>query len=219
MEARPPLFPLFLDLRDKSCLVVGGAGEAPQKVAALLMAGARVTIVARELDDGLFSLVREEKVEWRREDWSPDHLQGVWLVVSASTDPELNRRLDEETRRRRLPLNVVDAPQYGWAVWPALVDRDPVRVAISSGGSSPALAAYLRRRVEATIPEGIGGLARWLAAKRPGVAGQLAGLKERGRFWRRLFDEGLAERYLAGGGEGAEKALDEAVYRLREGRE
>ncbi len=205
-------FPAFLLLSDRSCLMLGGGSEAATKGAILLRAGARLTVVARELVPELEERAHRGEFTWLRESFRPEHLDGVWLVLSTLPEAE-NARIYQETERRRILLNVVDQPRYCSFHWPARVERPPVIVAFSTAGSSPALAAYLRRRLEAWLHPDIGALARWLSVWRQRVAPRLSGLSARGRFWRRLLDRGLAERYLAGELTTAESMIREAIGR------
>ncbi|MBF0428981.1 MAG: bifunctional precorrin-2 dehydrogenase/sirohydrochlorin ferrochelatase, partial [Magnetococcales bacterium] len=133
---------------------------------------------------------------------------GMWLAVSVLSDVAINTQIFAAAVARNVLLNVVDQPQFCTFVWPAVVERLPVTVAIGTGGASPALAGYLRRQVEAWLPERIGLLAEWLALWRRRVPG---GLSVRARFWRDVLDHGVAERFLAGDEEGANALLDKAL--------
>ncbi|MBF0341506.1 MAG: hypothetical protein HQL95_11180 [Magnetococcales bacterium] len=206
MEENP--LPLFVRLTGRACLLVGGGGEGGRKAAALLEAGARLTIVAESLEEELAALVTGGKATWLRESFSEHHLQGVWLVVSVAVDEELNARLHAATLERGLWLNVVDQPRFCTVIWPAVIRRPPVTVAIGTGGAAPALAGYLRRRLDAWLPEGVGELAVWFASWRSVAVGALA---TRGRFWRTLFDQGVAERFLEGDREGADAMVRQAL--------
>ncbi|MBF0181023.1 MAG: hypothetical protein HQM03_13455 [Magnetococcales bacterium] len=200
--------PVFLQVRERECLLVGDGAEARAKGTALLRAGARLTVVAPELAGSLLEEARTGRLRWLAERFRPDHLDGVWLAVSALADEEVNAAIHAAALARGVWLNVVDRPRYCTFVWPAVVERPPVTVAISTGGRSPALAGYLRRRIGEWLPMGIGGLAERLAEWRKGVPG---GLAARARFWHNLLNDGLAERYLAGDEAGAEAMVREAL--------
>ncbi|MBF0271483.1 MAG: bifunctional precorrin-2 dehydrogenase/sirohydrochlorin ferrochelatase [Magnetococcales bacterium] len=202
------LLPLFLRLQDRPCLLVGGGSEATRKGLALLSAGARLTIVSEQLEEGLAEAVRTGRACWRNEPFVPAHLDGVWLAISASADRALNAALHAAALERRVWLNVVDQPCFCTLVWPAVVVRPPVTLAITTSGAAPALAGYLRRRIEAWLPEGVGALARRLSVWRREVPG---GLAARGRFWRELLDQGVAERFLQGDEAGAEEMVRQAL--------
>ncbi|MBF0629181.1 MAG: bifunctional precorrin-2 dehydrogenase/sirohydrochlorin ferrochelatase [Magnetococcales bacterium] len=206
-EIANPL-PLFLRLSDRPCLLVGSEGEASRKGLALLNAGARLTIVAPRLDDPLAAAVRAGRATWDDQAFVPSHLDGMWLAVSASPDPVLNARIHAAAIERRVWLNVVDQPRFCTVIWPAVVERAPVTVAITTGGTAPALAGYLRRRIEAWLPARLGALAGKLSVWRQEVPG---GLAARGRFWRDLLERGVAERFLDGDETGAEAMVRAAL--------
>ncbi|MBF0190567.1 MAG: bifunctional precorrin-2 dehydrogenase/sirohydrochlorin ferrochelatase [Magnetococcales bacterium] len=202
------LLPLFLRVRDRPCLLVGAGSEASRKGLALLAAGARLTILADSLEGELAAAVAAGLAFWSRGPFVPAHLDGMWLAVSASDDMALNAALHAAALERRVWLNVVDQPRFCTLIWPAVVVRPPVTLAITTGGAAPALAGYLRRRIEAWLPEGVGALARRLSVWRREVPG---GLAARGRFWRELLDQGVAERFLQGDEAGAEEMVRQAL--------
>ncbi|MBF0418366.1 MAG: bifunctional precorrin-2 dehydrogenase/sirohydrochlorin ferrochelatase [Magnetococcales bacterium] len=202
------LLPLFLSLRDRLCLLIGGGDETTRKGEALLSAGARLRILAARLEDPLAAAVNAGRAEWLEGAFEPAMLDGVWLVVSAAPDEALNARLHAASLERRIWLNVVDQPRFCTVIWPAVVERSPVTVAITTGGRAPALAGYIRRRITAVLPERLGLLAERLALWRREVPG---GLAARGAFWKRLLDGGLAERFLEGDEAGAERMVREAL--------
>lgn len=206
-----PLFPAFLRLSGQPCLLVGGDAVALGRAEALLKVGARLTVVAREPVPEIVALAGQGRLVWLDEPFRPEQLDGVWLAVSALADRAVNARIHAEAQARRVPLNVVDQPDFCSFYWPALVERTPVVVAFSTGGSSPVLAGYLRQRLEAWLHPETGRLAAWLAGWRQRVAPRLPDLAARGRFWRRLLERGLAERYLAGEVEAAEGMIREAL--------
>ncbi|GAB0058924.1 Siroheme synthase [Candidatus Magnetaquicoccaceae bacterium FCR-1] len=202
------LFPLFLRLNGRLCLLVAGGAEATRKGETLLAAGARLRILAHTLDAALDGAVRDGRAEWLRGPFDEGMLAGVWLVVSDSPDESLNARLHAATLERGIWLNVVDQPRFCTVIWPAVVERSPVTVAITTGGRAPALAGYIRRRIASVLPERLGPLAERLAEWRRAVPG---GLAARGAFWKRLLDAGLAERFLNGDEAGAERMVREAL--------
>ncbi|MBF0214589.1 MAG: bifunctional precorrin-2 dehydrogenase/sirohydrochlorin ferrochelatase [Magnetococcales bacterium] len=206
--------PLFLRLMDRLCLLVGSEGEATRKGLALLNAGAHLIIVAERLDGPLMEAVRAGRAIWKCEPFAPEHLDGVWLALSASPDEALNAKIHEAALARRVWLNVVDQPRYCTVIWPAVVSRPPVQVAIGTGGAAPALAGYLRRRIEAWLPERVGALAGRLAVWRSAVPG---GVEARGLFWRNLLDQGVADRFLGGDEAHAEILVKQALDALETG--
>ena len=158
-----PLFPSFLKLGGRKVVLVGGGRVAVAKHGGLVTAGARVTVVAPEIDPAL----RQGSAELVERGFQPSDLDGAWFVVAAAT-PEVNREVAAAADQRRLFVNAVDDPASASAYAGGVVRRGPVTVAISTGGGAPALAGLLREALEAVLPAD---LAEWLStarALRPG---------------------------------------------------
>lgn len=207
-----PLFPAFLQLNNRPCLLVGGEkDESVEKGQILLQAGATLTVVSPRLAPKLQQLFKEGRLIWLQETIQSHHLDGVWFVLSTSDNEEENQFLYSETNRRTIFLNVVDKPDFCSCQWPAIIHQPPVMVAFSTLGTSPALAAYLRRQIQSLIPENIGIFANWLSVWRKKVSPKLPNLETKGRFWRALFDQGIAERFLSGDKSGAETMVHQAL--------
>ena len=202
-----PFFPAFLQLFRRPCLLIGGQGSAVEKAEGLLAAGACLTVVAPHLDFTLQQWAKAGRLTWLPEKFHAGHLDGMWFVVSTLHDAEENQRLLAAANSRCLFLNVVDQPEFCTVHWPATLHRSPVTVAFSSGGKSPALSGYLRRKMENLLPENMGDLAEWLAVWRRQVSPLLPDLKTRGWFWRTLLDQGVAELYMSGDQAGAENLI------------
>lgn len=206
-----PFFPLFLQLSRRACLLIGGGESAVEKGLRLLAAGASLTVVAPRLAPELQRRVETGEMRWLPETFRESHLEAVWFVVSTLRDKAENHRIYLETNRRHIFLNVVDQPDYCSCHWPAILERPPVTVAFSTRGESPALASYLRRTLEKVLPEHLGELAHWLSQWRQQVQPLLPDLAARGQFWRRLFDQGMADRFLSGDVTGAETMIRQAM--------
>lgn len=144
-------FPVFLDIRDRPCLVVGGGLVAARKAAALLEAGARVRLVAPDLDDATEAMGRAGEIRIERRAFRDSDLDGCALVIAATDDPAVNRAVHEGAARRSLPCNVVDQPDLCTFIFPSVVRRGDLVIAISTGGASPAVARRLRRELEGKI--------------------------------------------------------------------
>jgi len=142
------VYPVFLNLDGKPCLVVGGGAVGERKVADLLVAGARVTLVSREITPTLEAMAARGEIAYRREEFSPEHLQGMILAIAATNDPDTNQAVSAAAQARGLPVNVVDQPALCSFIVPATIRRGDLTLAIGTGGRSPALAKKLRQDLE-----------------------------------------------------------------------
>jgi precorrin-2 dehydrogenase/sirohydrochlorin ferrochelatase len=154
------LFPLFLKLSARHCLVVGAGTIAESKIASLLEAGGCVRVVAPEATAQVRSWAQSHTIEWRQRPFEPDDLEGMFLVVAATSSTELHERIFEEATERGVLSNIVDVPALCDFYYPAVVERGALQIAISTTGQSPALAQRLRKQLEAQFgPE----YEEWLA--------------------------------------------------------
>ncbi len=191
-------FPAFLDLKDRPCLVVGGGAPAARKARLLVKAGARVTMVAPRAGPEAEDLAAPGALHLVRRGFLAGDVGGRAAVVSATGLDEVDARVAEAARAAGVPVNVVDRPGLSSFVVPAIVERDPVVIGISSGGSSPVLARRLRARIEALLPARLGRLARFAESFRASVRAVIPDPVQRHRFWARVFDGTVAEDVLAG---------------------
>ena len=191
-------FPAFLDLAGRKALVVGGGAAAARKLDLLRRAGADVTVVAPEAVPEIADLAAAGAIAWHPRDFAADDVVGCRAVFAATGQDAVDRQVSEAALDAGVPVNAVDRPQLSSFIVPAIVDRDPVVIGISSGGTSPVLARRLRERIEALLPAGLGRLARFAEAFRGAVAAKVPGLRNRRRFWERLFDGPIAECVLVG---------------------
>ncbi|NCS72899.1 MAG: bifunctional precorrin-2 dehydrogenase/sirohydrochlorin ferrochelatase [Deltaproteobacteria bacterium] len=213
------LYPAMLRLQGRPVLVVGAGTIAASKVSALLEAGARVTVVAPEVGPELAERGRRGEVAVRREEVAAHHLDGVWLVVGASGVEAVDRWLAAECDQRRIFLNAVDRPPACTFYVPSVVRAEPILVAISTNGTSPALAGRLRRIVADALPPRVGDLARLLGSFRGEAKARLGSQAERHRLFTSLLDGPLPDLVAAGRIEEARalvaRALDDAAGAAR----
>ncbi|MFA5493815.1 MAG: siroheme synthase CysG [Porticoccaceae bacterium] len=200
--------PLFHNLQGRKCLVVGGGETALRKVRPLLEAGARVKVVAPEIRDSLRELADSGAIQVACKTFHPDDMAGVALVVAATSDAQVNLQVSRWARERDILVNVVDNPALCSVIFPAIIDRSPVQIAVSTGGSGPVLARLLRGRLEAMLPGNFGNLARLAARFRARVKEKIPGENERRAFWEDLFEGRIAELVLADREREAEAALE-----------
>lgn len=142
------LLPIFLKLRGRRVLVVGGGNVAEAKIESLLLSEADVVIVAPELNANLSELLRAGKIAWRQKSFDPSDLDGIFLVIAATNVPEVNHLVYRLAEERSILCNAVDDPEFCHFYYGAVVRRGPLQIAISTDGLSPALAQRLRRELE-----------------------------------------------------------------------
>ncbi len=141
-------YPIFLELKGRPCVVIGGGEIAYRKAQALVSCGARVTVVSPRLGRGLQRLARAQKIRWRKRAFQPDDLKGAQLVIAATDDQPVNEQAAREARRRGIWINVVDQPRLCSFILSSVVRRGKLVLAISTGGVSPALAKWIRKDLE-----------------------------------------------------------------------
>ncbi|MBI3901998.1 MAG: uroporphyrinogen-III C-methyltransferase [Nitrosomonadales bacterium] len=197
-------FPIFLNIKNQPCLVVGGGTVAVRKAALLLQAGAKLRIVAPQLDKG-FELPHGS--EYLAERFQPSQLDGMALVIAATDDAAVNEQVSRGAKLRNIPVNVVDNPELCSFIMPAILDRSPLVVAFSTGGASPVLARLMRGKLEALIPQAYGRLADFAARFRDLIKQRIDTPAQRRIFWEDMLDGAVAEKVFAGDEKAAEAML------------
>jgi uroporphyrin-III C-methyltransferase/precorrin-2 dehydrogenase/sirohydrochlorin ferrochelatase len=200
-------FPLFLSLQDRRALVVGGTDAAARKIELLLSAGAQVTLLAETVTGEIAQLIADGRISWAGRAFEGDELDGLSIVIVACGDPAIQARVSRAAQARGVPVNVVDTPALSSFIMPAIVDRGPITIAISTGGSAPALARKLRAEIERALPAALGRLARFAEIFRAQVRRTLAEPRARRLFWDRVFEGRVGELALAGDEVGARREL------------
>jgi uroporphyrin-III C-methyltransferase / precorrin-2 dehydrogenase / sirohydrochlorin ferrochelatase len=191
-------FPIFLKLQGRPCLVVGGGAVAARKTQQLLAAGAKVFVLAPEIEFSLNKLKQSEQIHHLEQMYDENYLQDMELVIAATDDRQLNSTIAEHAKSKNILINVVDDPQSGSFIMPSVIDRSPVIVAVSTGGASPVLARLLRARLETLIPSSYGKLAALIARFRNKVKQQFPEIQQRRRFWEHILQGPVAEMLYAG---------------------
>jgi len=154
------LFPIFLKLDGKRCLVVGAGKVGEAKIAGLIQTGARVHVVALQASQAVHEWAKAGKIVLELRAYVPADFEGASLAVIATSNPQLNKSIYQEAERRGILCNVVDVPEYCDFYYPAVVRRGDLQIAISTNGQSPSLAQKLRQQLERQF--GLG-YARWIA--------------------------------------------------------
>jgi len=199
--------PLFHNLKNRPVLLVGGGEQALRKARLLTSAGARLRVVAPIIHLELAALAQSPA----RREYREIDLDGVQLAVAATDNSTVNACVAKDAQQRGIAVNVVDAPELCTVIFPAIVDRSPLIVAVSSGGVAPVLARLLRARLESLIPAAYGRLAQLAGRFRQEVKRTLQAPAQRRIFWEEVFQGRIAERVLAGQENEAQRLLQEKL--------
>lgn len=205
-------FPIFVDLQQRPCLIIGGGEVALRKARLLLAAGARLTVCAPRFHPQIAELAEFGGIRHEPRGFDPDMLPGHYLVIAATDSVETNEQVFRAAEAAGILVNVVDDPGRCTFITPAIVDRSPVVVAISSGGTAPVLARRIRGWLESRLPHRLGVLAQAAGALRTRVKTRLGSLAARRRLWERLFEGEFARVILAGGDQDrAQRVFEQAL--------
>ena len=199
--------PIFVDMKNKPCVVIGGGEVAARKVALLRQAGATVTVVAPELGTNLSALRSSGEIRHQSREFTPTDLDDCHLVIAATDDTAVNRQVSEQAKARRILVNVVDQPALCGFITPSIIDRSPLVAAVSSGGAAPVLARLIRARLETTIPASYGRLADLVNRFRGAVKERFQVPANRRIFWEKILQGPVAELMFSGQDAAAEAAL------------
>jgi len=203
-------YPIYLSLKNRRVLIVGAGAVAWQKIPALLESEAQLRIVAPEALAEIQDLAQTHKVEWVRRPYQSPDMESVDLVIAATDDPVLQKRVAAEARERRIWVNVVDVTPLCDFIAPAIVSQGDLQIAISTGGASPALAKHVRQKLAAVIGPEYGDLVRLLQRYRPDI------LKlpkdKRQSVWDAVVTQPFLDQLKRDGMKSAEDRLKELLY-------
>ncbi|MCT8345171.1 siroheme synthase CysG [Photorhabdus kleinii] len=203
--------PIFVELKGRLVLLVGGGEVAARKATLLLRAGALLQVVAPELCSELQQCYQAGELEWYKEEFQPEYLDGIFLVIAATDDYILNHQVFTEANRRSVLVNVVDDQAHCSFIFPSIIDRSPVLVAISSAGKAPVLARLIREKLEALLPSSLGMMANIAGNWRDRVKQRLTSMRQRRSFWEQAFNGRFAMLVANGQIQQAEKQLEQQL--------
>ena len=209
--------PIFMNLHGRNGLIVGGGEVAARKAALLQQAGARIHVVSPALSEPLQAMHGRGEIDYREGEFAEGDLDGMTLVIAATDNEAVNQQVSELCHARQLPVNVVDNPQLCSFIVPSIIDRSPVQIAVSTGGSSPVLARLLRARLESAIPSAYGRLAALVESFRDQVKAHFDNVNARRKFWEGVLQGRIAEMIFAGDEDGARQALEETLATTDDG--
>ncbi len=190
--------PLFFSLRNKPVLLVGGGRVALRKARLLIDAGASVTLVSPDIDHELETMLTAAGGCWQQDVYRPSYLDGALLVVAATPEQSVNASVAADAAAGNTPVNVVDSPELCSFVFPSIVDRSPLIIAIGSSARSPVLARLVRSKIEALIPAAYARLAAFTGRFREAIKKAAPGQGQRRRFWEQVVNGPVGEMVLAG---------------------
>ncbi len=203
--------PVFMNLKQHDCLIVGGGEVATRKTSLLLDAHAKVLIIAPSLSDTLTEWLEQGKISHEIRDFSAEDVKGKSLVIAATDDEAVNQAVHAAATAVNIPVNVVDNPDLCTFIMPSIVDRSPVIAAISTGGASPVLARMIRSRLESLLPSAYGRLAKMTADFRERVKTRFSNPTDRRLFWERVLQGPAAEMVFAGRDSDAEIEIEKSL--------
>jgi uroporphyrin-III C-methyltransferase/precorrin-2 dehydrogenase/sirohydrochlorin ferrochelatase len=205
-------FPLFIDLKNKNCLVVGAGEVAARKIELLGKAGANITVIAPAISASVSSLASHNaSINIIEKDFAATDITQQHLIISATNQADINALVAQIADSKNIPVNVVDNPSLCSFIVPAIIDRSPVIAAVSSGGASPVLARLLRTKLESLIPPAFGRLAQLAEKYRTAVKANINPPAQRRIFWEKVLQGSIAELFFSGKEAEAEAQLQAAI--------
>ena len=190
--------PIFINLKQKPVLVVGGGDIALRKINLLIKAQASVNCLSPLFCDGIASLSADKSVNLIQKSFEPDDIKNYSIIIASTDDSLVNSSISELAKKANIPVNVVDSPELSSFIMPSIVDRSPVIIAVSSAGKAPVLARIIRAKLETVIPSAYGLLAEIAGEYTQKVKNRFSNIKDRRAFWESAFSGVIAEKVFSG---------------------
>ncbi|KGJ89700.1 NAD(P)-dependent oxidoreductase [Colwellia psychrerythraea] len=200
-------FPVFLDGSKINAMVIGGGDVAARKIELLLKTTTTITIMAASVTEGVERLINENNLTWLQHNYKADLLTKTTLVIAATDDAAVNEQVYYEAVESKILANVVDQPALCTYITPAIIDRSPMIIALSSSGSAPILIRMLREQIEKILPQGYGRLADFSLKFRDHVKARIKGIRNRRTFWESTLRGSIGQNLLDGKQQQAEQQL------------
>jgi len=188
--------PIFMNIQQRPCLVVGAGAVAARKASLAMAAGAKVTVVAPHLGREMETFFAEGKLRWEQRKFADADIENKALIYACTNDAAINQHISTLAQDHFIPVNVVDNPSLCSFIMPSIIDRSPVQIAISTGGTSPVLARLLRTQLESSIPGEYGKLATFADSYRDAVKKKFPDVEQRRKFWESILEGPIAELVL-----------------------
>lgn len=183
------VFPLYVELKEKKCVVIGGGNIAFRKIEILLQFEAAPVVIAPETGNRVEELERQGKISILKKEYCREDIDGAFLVIAATSDSEVNRKVSEDARKCNIPVNVVDDPDKCTFIFPSIVKRGDMVIGISTSGKYPALSKKIRKKIENVIPGEYSGILDLLAELRLKVQKGVPDRERRELILKTVIDE------------------------------
>ncbi len=203
--------PIFINIRNRPCVVIGGGEVASRKVSLLQRAGGDVTVISPVLCTTLKRQLDNKTIQFTEASFDASQLDNAALIIACTDDSGVNEAVHKAAVSRNIPVNVVDNPQLCTFIMPSIIDRSPIVAAVSSGGVSPVLARIVRTRLETLIPEAYGKLGQLAADYRDKVKAKFSIVNDRRVFWENVLQGPIAEMVFSGQDRKARHAINEEL--------
>ena len=200
-------FPVFLDANYISAMIIGGGEVASRKIELLLKSTTNITVMSKDVCASVERLINLHQLTWLKHNYQTGHFSHINIVIAATDDTLINKTISEEARALNILTNVVDQPELCTYITPAIIDRNPMIIALSSSGSAPILIRMLREQIEKTLPQGYGKLADFSFKFREHVKARVKGIRNRRSFWESTLRGPIGQAVLDGKQQQAEQQL------------
>jgi uroporphyrin-III C-methyltransferase/precorrin-2 dehydrogenase/sirohydrochlorin ferrochelatase len=199
--------PIFFNIKNRPCVVIGGGDVATRKVTMLLKADAAITLYSPAICHELEEMENAGKIKYIKADFAENQLAGACMVIAATDDEAVNVAVSVAAMAQNIPVNVVDAPDLCTFTMGSIIDRSPVVIAVSSEGNAPVLARYIRTKIETMLPASYGRIAAIAGEFREQVKAKFSTTQARRRFWEGVLQGPMVERVLSGQEQAARELL------------
>ena len=208
--------PIFINVRQNPCLVIGGGDIALRKINLLIKAQAKVDCLSPLFCEGITNLYQSGDVNLIQKRFESDDIKDYAIIIASTDDSSVNSLISKSAKKARIPVNVVDSPELSSFIMPSIVDRSPVIIAVSSAGKAPVLSRMIRAKLETVIPSAYGVLAEIAGEYRQKVKDRFSKIKDRRAFWEFIFSGVIAEKVFSGRINEAKDDIDKQLKRASE---
>ena len=200
--------PIFINIRQRPCLVIGGGDIALRKINLLIKAQAKVDCLSPLFCEGIINLSKNGNVNLIDKSFEPDDIKDYAIIIASTDDSSVNSLISQLAKQAKIPVNVVDSPELSSFIMPSIVDRSPIIIAVSSAGKAPVLARLIRAKLETVIPSAYGALAEIAGEYRQKAKDRFGNIKDRRAFWESTFSGVIAEKVFSGRIDEAKNDID-----------